>query len=209
MQALFVALVTGADGRWHPGIGDPTVMGWVTVVAYALATYFGFMALRASRLGAQKLTAIAPDEAHNQRRLSQLWSLVTLAMLLLGINKQLDLQSLFTEVMRDMAHAQGWYNERRTLQVAFILVIGVLGLVSTVALAFVMRKVVMRVPGAIAGLGLIVSFVVIRAASFHNVDILLSKGGYLKLNWVFELGGISLIIVSAYRSGAVIRGATG
>ena len=92
---------------------------------------------------------------------------------------------------------------------AFILVIGVLGLVSTVALAFVMRKVVMRVPGAIAGLGLIVSFVVIRAASFHNVDILLSKGGYLKLNWVFELGGISLIIVSAYRSGAVIRGATG
>ena len=32
-------------------------------------------------------------------------------MLLLGINKQLDLQSLFTEVMRDMAHAQGWYNE--------------------------------------------------------------------------------------------------
>ena len=50
MQALFVALVTGADGRWHPGIGDPTIMGWVTVVAYALATYFGFQALRASEL---------------------------------------------------------------------------------------------------------------------------------------------------------------
>ena len=30
MQPLFVALVTGSDGRWHPGIGDPTVMGWVT-----------------------------------------------------------------------------------------------------------------------------------------------------------------------------------
>ena len=209
MQLLFVALVTGPDGRWHPGIGDPTVMGWVTVVAYALATYFSFVALRASRLGAHKLAAIAPEEAQNQQRLSQLWSLVTLAMLLLGINKQLDLQSLFTQVMRDMAHAQGWYNDRRTLQVAFIFVIMAVGAVGTVVLAYVMRKVALRVPGAIAGLGLIVSFVVIRAASFHNVDILLSKGGYLKLNWVFELGGISLIIASAYRSGAVIRGATG
>jgi hypothetical protein len=50
--------------------------------------------------------------------------------------------------------------------------------------------------------------VVIRAASFHNVDELISRGT-IKLNWVLELGGILMIIVSAYRSGAVIRGATG
>jgi hypothetical protein len=209
MQALFVALVTGSDGRWHPGIGDPTVMGWVTVAAYALASFFAFQALRASRLGAQKLSAVAPEEANNQKRLSQLWGLVTLAMVLLGINKQLDLQSLFTEIMRDMARSQGWYQERRKLQVLFILCVAGLGAMGTGALAYVMRKVMWRVTGAIVGLGLIVSFVVIRAASFHNVDILLSSGGPFRLNWVFELGGISLIIFSAYRSGAVIRGATG
>jgi hypothetical protein len=208
MLLSFVLLVTGPDGRWHPGIGDPTVMGWVTVAAYGLATFFAFEALRASRLGAQKLASVAPAEADNQRDLVKLWSLVTAAMLLLGINKQLDLQTLFTEVARDLAHSQGWYEQRRVYQRLFVAGIGLVGMAGTLAIGWVLRKVLRRVLGAVIGLGVIVSFVVIRAASFHNVDELISRGT-IKLNWVLELGGILMIIVSAYRSGAVIRGATG
>jgi hypothetical protein len=208
MRLLFVLLVTGSDGRWHPGIGDPTVMGWVTVAAYAAAAVFSFEALRASRLGAQKLAAIAPPEAENQRDLFKLWSLVTLAMLVLGLNKQLDLQSLFTEILRDMAKSEGWYEERRTYQRLFIVTIGLVGAAGTLAIGWTLRKVLKRVMGAVLGLGLLVSFVVIRAASFHNVDLLLMRGS-IRLNWVLELGGLLMIIVSAYRSGAVIRGATG
>ena len=32
MGPILLAAVEG--GRWKPGIGDPTVMGWVTVAAY-------------------------------------------------------------------------------------------------------------------------------------------------------------------------------
>jgi hypothetical protein len=208
MHLLFVWLVTGDDGRWHPGIGDPTVMGWVTVVAYAAAVFFAFQAFRAAQLGAKQLAQISPEEASNQRALTKLWLLVTIAMLLLGLNKQLDLQTLFTEILRDAAHAQGWYNERRTYQVAFILVILLVGTAGTAALAYALRRVLKRVVGAVAGLGLIASFVVVRAASFHHVDILLGSGP-VRLNWILEIGGISMIALSAYRSGAVIRGATG
>jgi hypothetical protein len=205
MQLSFVLLETGADGRWHPGIGDPTFVGWLTVVAYAVGTYYSFQALRAARLGAKQLSDIAPPEAANQRDLARLWLLITAAMAFLCVNKQLDLQTFFTEVMRDMAHSEGWYNERRKLQVAFIYSIMVVGLGGTLAIAFLLRKVLSRVLGAVFGMGALASFVVIRAASFHNVDILLSTG----LGWVLELGGISMIAVSAWRSGKVIRGMTG
>jgi hypothetical protein len=208
LHLLFIALVTAPDGRWHPGIGDPTLIGWLTVVAYAAATYFSFRALQASRMGAEKLQAIAPDEAQNQRNLAKLWLLVTLIMLLLGINKQLDLQTLFTEILRDMAHAQGWWEERRKYQVVFILFILLVGASGTALLAYVLRKVLRRVLGAVVGLGVIASFVVIRAASFHHIDILL-RSGPVRLNWILELGGIGMVAVSAYRSAAVIRGATG
>src|SRR5688572_23307106 len=133
MRLLFVLLETGSDGRWHPGIGDPTVMGWVTVATYAAAAFFSFEALRASRLGARKLAAIAPPEAENQRDLVKLWSLVTLAMVVLGLNKQLDLQSLFTEILRDMAKSEGWYEQRRAYQRLFIVTIGLVGLGGTLA----------------------------------------------------------------------------
>src|SRR4051812_4569456 len=46
MVQLSSLLVTGADGRWHPGIGDPGVVGWLTVVAYFAAAGLAYRALR-------------------------------------------------------------------------------------------------------------------------------------------------------------------
>jgi hypothetical protein len=45
----------------------------------------------------------------------------------------------------------------------------------------------------------LVSFVLIRAASFHHVDLLL-RAGPVRLNWVFELTGIGLIALAARRA---------
>jgi hypothetical protein len=130
--------------------------------------------------------------------LVRFWGLVLLTMLVLGINKQLDLQTWLTEIGRDLAHQQGWYEVRRPLQAAFIGLIGLTGAVATVALAFAMRHVFHRVVGALVGLGALVTFVIVRAASFHHVDVLLGRGR-VRLNWVLELGGIALIAVSAFR----------
>ncbi len=198
MAMLSTLLVTGPDGRWSPGIGDPTLMGWVTVAAYFYAAYLAARAFQKSRVRARAHTDARGVEAKHDRALASLWLLITVAMLLLGQNKQLDLQSFFTQTARDLAMSQGWYEERRKYQLIFIATMGLLSAICTAALAFYLRRVLGRVKGAVFGLGLIASFVVVRAASFHHVDILLTHGP-VRLNWVLELGGIALIARSAHR----------
>jgi len=47
---------------------------------------------------------------------------------------------------------------------------------------------------ALSGLTFLLSFVVIRATSFHHVDVFLSQTALgLKWNWILELLGIGLV----------------
>ncbi|HEX5658474.1 MAG TPA: hypothetical protein VFX59_14830 [Polyangiales bacterium] len=199
MAQLSSLLVTGADGRWHPGVGDASSFGWVTVLAYFVAAGLALRALWLHRAGA----ADGPSRAswppvRDEALLARFWSLVMLAMVALGINKQLDLQSWFAEMGRDLAHDQGWYHRRRVVQGLFILAVGAGGGLATAALAYSLRRVLPRVMGAVVGLGALITFVIIRATSLHHIDALLGRGR-IRLNWVLELGGIGLIALSALR----------
>jgi hypothetical protein len=129
--------------------------------------------------------------------MKQLWLLIAITMVLLGVNKQLDLQTLLIQKVRKQAYAHGWYSDRRRYQVEFIATILAMGVGATIGLAFWLRRVLRRVVLAIAGIGMLVLFVVIRAASFHYVDRALSLGGRVRVNWIIELSGIGLIIVAA------------
>jgi hypothetical protein len=203
----FILLVTDQAGRWHPGIGDPTIMGWVTVVAYLVAAFFCQRAFVTSRYGADKLRAINASEAQNQRQLAWFWLGACALMALLGLNKQLDLQTLFTEVGRDLAHSQGWYEQRRKYQALFIIAIGIVGTAAAFGAAYLLRRVARRIVLALGGLSALVVFIVVRAASFHHVDILL-RSGPIRLNWLLELGGIALVAFAAYRAAVPVGSAT-
>ncbi len=185
-------MAIGSDGRWYPGIGDPSIGGWVTVAGYCGAA---LLAYRALRLHSRHQSGSAPEDA---RTLALFWFLVLCAMLLLGINKQLDLQSWLTQVGRDLAKAQGWYAERQSVQTAFIEILVVCGLTGMGLLALMLRRVLRHVTGAVLGLGFLVTFVAVRAASFHHVDRWLGAG-VVRLNWMLELGGLGLIALSAWR----------
>jgi hypothetical protein len=51
----------------------------------------------------------------------------------------------------------------------------------------------------VAGLFLLLTFIVVRAISFHHVDVFLKSGiAGLKMNWLLELGGISLVVGAAF-----------
>jgi len=173
-------------GHWYPGIGDPTPMGWLTVVAY-LSTA-AICALCALRLGLR-----SQDQTGGI-----LWGMMALIMLGLGINKQLDLQSWLTVVGKDWARRQGWYPHRRWVQLLFIL--GIIGLITTGirTVAPILRKQTQSAFLGLMGLGFLGSFVIIRAASFHHIDrfIGFSPGG-VRMNWVLELGGITAIAIVA------------
>ena len=195
-SALF--LVTGDDGRWHPGIGDPTFVGWFTVFAYAYAAYWAYR-VRARCLEAMRpYRGAATPESIALRQLSRFWLFTFALLVALGINKQLDLQTWLTEIGRDLAHEQGWYEQRRAVQRLFIALLALGGLATAGILAHHFRRVLRLVWVALSGIVLLFSFVVIRAASFHHVDQFLGAGPF-KMNWVLELGSIGIIAFAARR----------
>ena len=180
-------------GRWQPGIGDPTLMGWLTVLAYFAAAWFCWRALQA--------IVRAPRASLRGRwRLAGFWWVLAILLLFLGINKQLDLQSLLTQIGRDMAVAQGWYEERRQIQLRFIVAMAVTSLIVTVGAALWLRHHLRELADGLLGVGILLGFIAIRAASFHRVDALLTTEilGF-RFNWLMELGAIALIAFSALR----------
>ncbi|RVU39630.1 isopropylmalate isomerase [Hwanghaeella grinnelliae] len=175
--------------RWSPKIGDPTVMGWVTVVAYAVAALLAFRAvLKAPRIYSDDTVAL-------QRFF---WISVTLLFLFLCVNKQLDLQSFMTAVGRCYSKINGWYDERREFQRHFIY--GLMGVTfaAFVVLGIGLRRIVLTNWLAILGVFLVVLFILVRAVGFHHFDVVIQTTiNDVKVNWILELGGITLVILGA------------
>jgi len=121
----------------------------------------------------------------------------------LGINKQLDLQTLLTVLGRDIAQANGLYESRREIQLIFIILFARFCFSSFVALSWWLRDCWRRYWIPLLGVALLVSFVVIRAASFHHVDYLISKWriiGPFWMKYIGELGGILIVGLGAVQS---------
>lgn len=189
----------GDEGRWHLAVGDPTPLGWLTFVAYMLAVILCWRAYQSSVVDVCMQAASAPIEAHRQRLLARWWLGLAALMLLLGLNKQADLQTLLTEVGKDLARAQGWYSERRKVQFAFIAILALALVTTGFAVAFALRSVLRQILPALLGLALILAFVELRAALFN---VLRREPGTETLQdlWLLELGGVGLVIWNAHRT---------
>jgi hypothetical protein len=173
----------GWIGSWSPGIGDPTIVGWITTFLYFVTVVQMWRVMR-------RIDRVSFEWT--------VWRVLLVCMLALGINKQLDLQTALTEGGRILAHQQGWYENRYEVQKMFIAALcgaAVTGCIAVAVLAY-------QMPGltrlALCGFIVLAAFVLIRAASFHHVDILLSQSTFgLKYNWILEIGGILLVLLSA------------
>jgi hypothetical protein len=182
---------TGWVGGWSLGIGDPTVLGWVTVAGYLVAAW---LCHRASLVPSSD-AAHARSTAWRERLL---WRILVGILLALGINKQLDLQSAMTELLRIVARGQGWYEFRREYQAAFIETLAIVTLVGWGGLVALSWKMSRSVKIAAMGLCSLGAFVLMSAASFHHVDALIRHKGFsLGLDWTMELGGIGAIAFGA------------
>jgi len=190
-------LAVVVDGRWRPGIGDPTVMGWLTVAAYLIAAAGCFLAAWNEPLG----------DGTRRARPAVFWLMLASLMLALGINKQLDLQSLVTQIGRDVIKSWGLHQQRRVLQAGFILFVAVTCAILLAGYVWAARRMFHGRLLAVVGILFILGFVVIRAASFHNVDAFLAaRLGGLKWNWIFELGGIGAVGLASVRVARRKRG---
>jgi DNA-directed RNA polymerase subunit RPC12/RpoP len=176
-----LAMAASSSGRWHAGIGDATIFGWATVLAYLIAMLCCFVKARESkRFGGNY----------------QFWLYLAAFLLLLGINKQLDLQSWFTQVMKDSALAHGWYGNRRTMQLVFISILGLSMVIALFSLRLYLANSWRHYRLAWVGVILLCTFILMRAASFHHFDIFINYQILgLKINAVLETGAILLIIL--------------
>ena len=100
---------------------DPTFFGWLTTGAYAAAAATCICA------------AFAPTQHASSRVPSLAWFALALGIALLGLNKQLDLQTAITSRLRAWAEQDNWYQYRSALQAVFVFTAlfisgGVLGL---------------------------------------------------------------------------------
>jgi ABC-type Co2+ transport system permease subunit len=174
---------------WRPAIGDPSVMGWLTVAAYAAAAVLSFLAARRVRI----------DPAAPQgRRERRMWLGVAVFMALLCVNKQLDLQTLLTKIGRELAVRGGWYEHRRPVQFLFVLVIATVAIAAFVWIVRKTRSILKERRLLLVGLCFMLSFIIIRASSFHHVAVILEAEIWgIRLNWLLELSAIALIGVSA------------
>lgn len=186
LATVNVPSADGWIGRWSPGIGDPTFVGWLTVVLYGVTAWLAF--------GVVKRT---PSFLGDARRERLMWLLLAWSFVSFGVNKQLDLQSALTELGRMLARDEGWYTERREIQREFVAFIALAAVVAAVGLVYFARATSLHLRIAIAGTVGLLCFVVVRAASFHHVDVALNDevAGF-RINGIFEVSGILVVLLA-------------
>jgi hypothetical protein len=168
--------------NWTPGIGDPTIGGWVTVALYFAAVWSTWKTGNLVREGKERA----------------LWRAVSLMFVALGVNKQLDLQTALTEMGRVVAFDQGWYSQRQIVQIWFIVGVAMGCIVLAIFLLWLAYDTTPPTWTALLGMVVILAFVLIRAASFHHIDRFIGERILgLKWNWVLEMGGISIVLLAS------------
>lgn len=177
-------------GQWKPGIGDPTILGWVTTIGYIIAAALcGLYALRARKMDHEVNVVHRPSS-------SVFWWGLTVFMLLMGFNKQLDLQVLVLQIARQISKEQGWFAERDIVRKWIIVGSAFMGLILMAWLGWTCRCAWRRYILAVAGIALLILFVLIRASG-NRLMILGCRPGRFPMYDILEIGGIVCIGASA------------
>ncbi len=174
-----------AADAWAPKLGDPDLIGLVFFAGYVLAAACAlYVAIK------------SPFAAKTFGRERTFWGIATFVLVILALNKQLDLQVFLTATARCVARAQGWYEQRRLLQreltVALIIAGAIVGMIALYSLRHALRRNAM----AAIGLILLIFFVMIRMVSFHHMDHFLGMDvANMRLHRWVEGAGLVMVIL--------------
>lgn len=172
---------------WQLGFGDPTLAGWLITLSYLIA--FGICI--------QVVSAHNNIFARKRSKQRLLWVIISLLMLFLALNKQLDLQTLLTDIGKSIFEKSALHEDRRKYQTLFVLSVASIFVIAIFAIFIELLTVLKKHLLAIAGLGLIALFILYRAASIHHFADFFE---YEILSFQFrdfvEISGIILIILN-------------
>ena len=186
---MLAALFDNLD--WQPAVGDPTAMGWFIVGCYAVAEWLCVLNYR------RRKQLVDPPR---QRRLAVYWLALSLGMLFMGFNKQLDLQVLLHEIGRELARDGGVLGGSRGVKLAFLS-----GLMFGALIVLAWFITLMKSLGALVllssvGFSVLIAYVLARAVSLYVEAMPLGEAVApgIRVNHLFELAGIALIIGGAW-----------
>jgi hypothetical protein len=176
---VMLALGAMICGTGRLGIGDLTFWGWTTTAAFVFAALLC-------------LVYASFPVSHKGHRV--FWITLGLALLVLGINRQIDLQWLLHEIGKEMVERQGWSSKRRIVEIVLVA-----GFMMAIALLLMFvwraaRRAWQRRWLAFCGIVLLVAFVVLRAMRIHEVYALFNlepPGRWCFLHWCIRRIGYS------------------
>lgn len=182
MHAIAEKGVLLHENHMRQNSGAPSPMRWITVVAYFTTS----------------LASIVLSFQKPNYSFRIFWIGLSLLLLLLGIDKQLDLQSFLTDIGRIIARRQGWYGKRRKVQIFLVTAVFTVSIFSVAALLWNSRFLYKQFLFPLAGLVLLLGFIIIRAVSLHHVDRFIKiRFAGIKINPLLELGAIGIILFPA------------
>jgi hypothetical protein len=176
-------------------VGDPSLKGWATFFIYLGAAW---LALR-NALGSAALAETGGRRIALARSRRRFWQVLAALLVLLGLTRQLDLQTLAADAVRALLRIDDVYGERNGLQVALIVAIGGFGTAGLLIALVTFRKASAPLLVALLAAASLVIFTVIRTISIHDIDRLLAREAlpYTQVNNLIELGLLGLIALAS------------
>jgi len=172
---------------------DPTFLGWFTTGMYVAAAVLCACAAR---------SPVARLSVHRsvEKRLKFFWILLAAGLAALSINKQLDLQTFLTDLLRNDAERRGWYQQRHVLQIAFVVGAVVAGVFALWLLHRLLGRQWRVHRMALGGLAVLMVYLLLRVADIERLGEMLRLP--LAAHWLsalLEWAGLLMIAVAAWR----------
>jgi hypothetical protein len=178
-------ILTGNDLRfWLENLGDFTFLGWFTTALYAAVFVVAWTALVRQRAG--------------DPRLVRLWRGITVLVGLMGINKQLDFQTLALAVLFEASRAVGPQGR----WVLFLTTLGVVVAVLAAVIVWAVRRLKhlwWRCAPEAVGLGLMLGFLVFRTPLLRRAGRLPLVGWLLDHPHALEVAALGVLLVAGLR----------
>ena len=171
---------------WRPHLGDPSLGGIGLTLLYIVASLLFLRAI------------LAQDGWQPRERL--LWVACTVILVLLTLNKQLDLQQTIIWVGRCVAKHEGWFDQRLTFQREFGMVILAAVVLAILAFGWICRSVLSANWPLLLGMAMLTLFIVLQITRFEQL-----AGGMaqtivaLHLHRILEGAALCVLIWSAWR----------
>lgn len=166
---------------WMDIWGDPLLSGTIFIISYGVTALLIFRAAR---------------KAPTRER--WYWRLCGFLFLFQLLNTNLDLHALVWTTGRCLAHAQGWYDNRREFQVLFLIGLALLvALILLIVLIVFFRNIfrnILLTLGVVTALG----FTIVKGINYHGFEQFYgSQVGPFRVADFIEYSGIVLAFLAA------------